>query len=212
MALGLLSSRRQREEMMNTPKRSIQAAGSFRQSFVGIAGMLMMTGTLHAFAGEIAAAGDEKLRRAAEEAVRTDPFLGVFDQVFVEVEGGHLRLSGSVEQACRREAAAARVARLSGVLDVRNDIEVQSSAPADVMLRRRLFERLYYGGVIEASSRPDWPVRILVSDGRVTLAGELTGDVDRDRLEAIAWNSGARFVEVELQLPVNSMQLAAARN
>jgi hypothetical protein len=89
-------------------------------------------------------------------------------------------------------------------------IEVQSSAPADVMLRRRLFERLYYGGAIEASSWPEWPVRILVSDGRVTLAGEPTGDVDRDRLEGTAWNSGARFVEVELQLKVNSMQLAAS--
>ena len=185
------------------------AAASFEKSWLGIAG-LVLAGTLQASAGDIQRSSDDQLRRAAEEAVRTNPFLGVFDQVLVEVDGGQVRLWGSVEQRCRREKAAASVARLSGVLEVQNDIEVQSSAPDDVMLRRRLFERLYYGGGFVDSDRPEWPVRILVSHGRVTLAGEITDSADRERLEAMAQSAGARFVETQLQTPITSMQLAAS--
>lgn len=150
--------------MIKKTKQTEPAAGSFKTWF-GIAG-LVLAGSLHVSADEIGQAEDEQLRRAAQESIRTNPYLGVFDQVPVDVDDGRVRLWGSVEQRCRREAAAARVARLAGVLEVRNEIEVQSSSPEDVMLRRRLFERLYYGGAVEGSQRLEWPVRILVSDGR----------------------------------------------
>jgi osmotically-inducible protein OsmY len=150
-------------------------------------------------AGEATAgAADDQLRRSAEEAVRTSGYLGVFDYVVVEVNGGYVRLRGSVEQRHRGEKVAGEVAALTGLVEVSNDVQVQTSAPADVQLRRRLFERLYYGGGIPRGERPDWPVRILVSEGRVTLAGELPASVDRARLEAMAWEAGAFFVEVQL--------------
>ena len=99
------------------------------------------------------------------------------------------------------------------MLDVRNEIEVQSSAPGDVSLRRRLFERLYYHGAgIPGGQRPEWPVRILVSDGRVTLAGEVASSAERERLEAMAWGAGAQFVENHLQTQVTSERVAAARD
>jgi hypothetical protein len=63
---------------------------------------------------------------------------------------------------------------------------VQSSASEDVSLRRRLFELLYYGGAIEGGPRAEWPVRILVSDGRVSLAVAAAGSVEPERLQALA--------------------------
>ena len=191
-------------------KHTTPAAGYLTKSWFAIAG-LVLTSALHVSASDIAPAGDEHLRLTAEEAVRTNPFLGVFDHVVVEVDGGHVRLSGSVEQRQRRELAATSVARLAGVLEVRNDIEVQSSAPEDVMLRRRLFERLYYGGGVEASQRPEWPVRILVSEGHVTLAGELGGNANREQLETMAWSAGARSVGTKLQASTSLTQTASAR-
>ncbi|HJS56817.1 MAG TPA: BON domain-containing protein [Vicinamibacteria bacterium] len=185
------------------------AAASLNGGWRALAGLLLV-GTLQASADDIQPSGDDQLRRAAEEAVRSNPFLGVFDHVLVEVNGGQVRLWGSVEQRCRREKAASSVARLSGVLDVQNDIEVQSSAPEDVMLRRRLFERLYYDGGIGGNDRLEWPVRILVSHGRVTLAGEITENAERERLEAIAQSAGARFVETRLQTPITPTQVAAS--
>jgi osmotically-inducible protein OsmY len=173
---------------------------------------LVLAATLQAAGAETGHSGDDQLRRAADKAVRNNPFLGVFDHVLVEVNGGHVRLWGSVEQRCRRERAAASVARLAGVLEVRNDIEVQSSAPEDVMLRRRVFERLYYGGGVVGSDPHEWPVRILVSHGRVTLAGEITANAERERLEALAQSAGARFVETRLQTPITPTQAAASRD
>ena len=174
----------------------------------GVAG-LVLAGTLHASAGEIGSAGDAALRRAAEAAVRTNPYLGVFDHVVVDVEGGRIRLSGSVEQRHRRDAAANRVAQLPGVLEIQNDIEVQSSAPEDVSLRRRLFESFYFGGAIPASQSPEWAVRILVSNGHVTLASEVPG-IDYERLQAMAWSAGARSVAIQ-QAQGAAAQVAVAR-
>lgn len=190
-------------------KQTEPAAGSSRKRMVALAG-LALAGALQISAAEVRQTGDDHLRRAAEEAVRTNPFLGVFDHVTVEVEGGRVRLQGSVEQRHRREAAAARVARLSGVLEVRNDIVVQSSSTEDVMLRRRLFERLYYGGAFNGSEQPGWPVRILVSDGRVTFAGAVGSSAVRERLEAIAQSAGARSVENQVRAPARSTQMVTA--
>jgi osmotically-inducible protein OsmY len=195
--------------MMRTNQAG-QVAGSFRKSGFGIAG-LVLAGALQAYSGEFATS-DTELRRAAEDSLRTNPYLGVFDHVLVDIHNGRVRLQGSVELPHRRQAAAARVAKLPGVIEVWNDIEVQSSAPADVQLRRRLFERLYYGGGIEPSPHPEFPVRILVSDGRVTLAGAVASSADSARLEAMAWDAGAGFVENRLKAQHTSIRLAALQH
>ena len=101
------------------------------------------------------------------------------------------------------------MAQLPGVLEVQNEIEVQSSTPEDVALRRRLFETLYFGGALPASQRPEWAVRILVSNGHVTLAGEVA-NLDHERLQAMAWSTGARSVAIQ-QAQGTSVQVAAAQ-
>jgi osmotically-inducible protein OsmY len=184
-------------------------AGFLGNSVFSFAG-LVLAGALHASAAE-PSAGDVRLRRAVEDAVRTNPYLGVFDHVVADVQDGRVHLQGSVELPHRRQAAAARVAKLPGVLEVTNDIQVQSAAPADRQRRRRLFERLYYGGGIPGSSEPEWPVRILVSDGGVTLAGFVPSGPDRERLMLLAADAGATFVESQLQVRDSSVRLAAAQ-
>ena len=113
----------------------------------GVAG-LVLAGALHVSAGVTAAAGDHQIREAAEQAIRINPFLTAFDHVVVDMDGGYIRLRGSVERRHRREAVASAVARLAGGRGVRNEIEVQLSSPADEWLRRRLFESIYYGDVL----------------------------------------------------------------
>ena len=192
-------------------KQTKAAAGSIRKSGLGVVGLVLAT-ALSVAAGEPGQASDDLLRRAAQESVRTNPYLGVFDHVLVDTEGGRVWLRGSVEQRHRRAKVAASIARLSGVLEIRNEIEVQSSAPDDVSLRRRLFERLYFGGEIDAGQRPEWPVRILVSDGRVTFAGELASSAECERLETIALNAGAQSVATRFQAQAPRAHLAAAGN
>jgi hypothetical protein len=158
---------------------------------------LALGGVVRAAAAGIPQADGDPLRRAAEETVRRSAYLGVFDYVVVDVDNGRVRLRGSVEQRARGRRTAEQVAALPGVVEVIDEIRVQSGAPQDVQLRRRLFERLYYGGGIPADPRPEWPVRILVSEGRVTLAGELPEGAALARLQAMAWEAGALFVDVQ---------------
>jgi osmotically-inducible protein OsmY len=184
-----------RREGMMTRKETKHAFGSFLKTLFGFGG-LMLAGALHMSAGEIGQAGDDQIRRAAERAVRTNPFLTVFDHVIVDVDGGYVQLRGSVERRHRREAVAAVVARLPGVVGLRNEIDVQSSSPADVSLRRRLFESIYYGGVLAANAEPEWQVRIVVDGERVTLFGDVPSSAGLERLEAVARNAGALAVDV----------------
>jgi BON domain len=180
---------------MMTRKETKHAFGSLGKTLFGLAG-LVLAGALHVSADEIGQAGDDQIRRAAERAVRTSPFLTVFDHVVVDVEGGYVQLRGSVERAHRREAVAAGVARLPGVVGVRNAIDVQSSSPTDDSLRRRLFESIYYGGVLAANAEPEWQVRIVVDGGRVTLFGDVPRGAGQERLEAIARSAGALVVDL----------------
>jgi osmotically-inducible protein OsmY len=158
---------------------------------------LAVAGAVRASADGIPRPNGDPRPRAAEKTVRTSVYLGVFDYVVVDVDDGRVRLRGSVEQRGRGKRAAEQVAALPGVVEVVNEIRVQSGAPEDVQLRRRLFERLYYGGGMPADPRPEWPVRILVSEGRVTLAGELPQGAELARLQAMAWEAGALSVDLQ---------------
>jgi osmotically-inducible protein OsmY len=197
------------EEKMRT-KQTTRTAGSSRALLLAVMG-LALAGAVHASAATIAPA-DDQLRRAGEEAVRTSPYLGVFDYVIVDVDGGRAWLRGYVEWRQRGERTAAQVAALPGVVEVVNEIQVQSWAPDDVRLRRRLFERLYYGGGIPSDQQPRWPVRIVVNEGRVILAGELPRGAELARLRAMAWEAGALFVEVHLHDDTAPQRQAAACN
>ncbi len=177
-----------------TRKETEHTFGSFRKILFAVAG-LVLAGVVPVSAGEIGQAGDGQIRRAAERAIRINPFLTVFDHVVVDVDGGYVQLRGSVERRHRREAAAAGVARLPGVLGVRNEIEVQSSSPVDESLRRRLFESIYYGGVLAPNDEPCWQVQIVVDRQRVTLFGEVPRGAGQERIEAIARNLGALAVD-----------------
>ena len=177
-----------------TRKETEHTFGSFRKTLFGVAG-LVLAGALHVSAGEIGRAGDNQIRRAAEQAIRINPFLTVFDHVVVDVDGGYVQLRGSVERRHRREAVAAGVARLPGVLGVRNEIDVQSSSPADESLRRRLFESIYYGRVFASNDEPCWQVQIVVDRQRVTLFGDVPRGAGQERIEAIARTLGALAVD-----------------
>ena len=176
-------------------KQTTHTLASSGKAWFGVAGWVL-AGALQVSAGETQQAGDDQLRRAAERAIRTNAFLTVFDHVVVDVDGGYVQLRGSVERRYRREAAAAGVARVPGVVGVRNEIEVQSSSPADESLRRRLFERIYYSGVLAANADPEWQVRIVVDQQRVTLFGAVPRGAGQQRLEAVARNAGVQAVEM----------------
>lgn len=89
----------------------------------------------------------------------------------VDVRSGVVTLAGAVDSWARRFAAGDAVSRLSGVFEVHNGLTVDTPAavrPADDVLAASVRSALEWDVLV-----PDHRVRSEVSDGVVTLSGEV---------------------------------------
>lgn len=113
----------------------------------------------------------------------------------VTVQNGYVSLSGEVDWNYQRAAAEARVAALSGVLGISNQIEVKARpAPDDIkgMIEKALLRR----AKTEASN-----IQVSVRKGRVILDGKVDAWRDRTIAEQAAWSApGVVAVEDNLRL------------
>jgi len=100
-------------------------------------------------------------------------------EVGVAVDRGIVTLSGSVPSAERRQAAQEAAHRVSGVLDVANDIELKppGSGRTDTDIARAVRDALVWDVCV-----PDARIRSTVSHGKVVLEGEV--DTGRQREDA----------------------------
>jgi hyperosmotically inducible protein len=120
---------------------------------------------------EIQSAIYERLLRAGEIDSR---------RIRVTVDGGTVRLTGSVPDASQRDRAAALVAGTAGVEAVTNDLEVEPSSAVSG-LETTVKEKLRSSGAIGLDS-----VEIEVESGIVTLAGRVGSEAERQLAEALA--------------------------
>ena len=124
----------------------------------------------------------------------------VFDDVSIGVDGGVVTLTGKVTQPYKASDIERRVARLAGVRQVRNEIQVLPLSPFDDSLRFQL-ARVIYGNPAfwryAAMANP--PIHILVEDGRVTLTGVVNSTVERMLAYSLASSSAAFSVRNELK-------------
>jgi osmotically-inducible protein OsmY len=135
---------------------------------------------------------DAAILKDARNAVLRYPYYSVFDSVELGVDDGVAVLRGSVRDELRRSDIEAAVARVPGLRDVRNEIEVQSVSFFDDRLRRQLYAAIYGDRLLPFAGRTDGPVRIIVDNGRVTLTGWVNSAVDRQVFGTIA-NSTLAF-------------------
>jgi osmotically-inducible protein OsmY len=101
-------------------------------------------------------------------------------QIGVEVREGLVTLSGGVSSYAKKSAAQQAAHRVTGVLDVANDIEVRPTgtfARTDADIAKALRHTLEWDALV-----PDERIQSTVSDGWVTLEGNV--DVWREREDA----------------------------
>lgn len=143
---------------------------------------------------------DADLSKAARGAILGYVHYGVFDSVGLGVQDGVVTLTGSVYQPYRRKDIEARVAKLPGVREIKNEIQVQSTSLFDEGLRRQLAAQIYGSGRFTNLSRVVPPVRIVVDGGRVTLTGYVNSEVERMLLGVIARDTLAFDVDNQVKL------------
>src|SRR6266446_1009258 len=134
---------------------------------------------------------DAEVQKAVADAILGYVHYGVFDSVGAGVDDGVVTLVGSVYQPWRRYELVDRVARLTRVREIKNE------------LRAQLYRRIYGNGVfVRYANFVNPPIRIVVENGKVTLTGVVNSKVEQVVLGSIA--NGTLAFSVDNQVQVES--------
>jgi hyperosmotically inducible protein len=137
---------------------------------------LAATGSLNQ--GRTEVSRNDLTRRIRKELV-TLPYYGVFDNLAFKVEGGTVTLYGQVVRPTTRSDAERRVAHLSGVNHVINNIQVLPLSSFDDSIRRRTYREITRtGGLYRYLLGANPSIHIVVERGHVTLEGVVSNQGD----------------------------------
>ncbi len=143
------------------------------------AGVLMALPGFGATKG--APVSNPNIERDVRQAINKLAYYGVFDDLSFSVDKtGAVTLSGQVMQYNVRNSAVSVVRDVPGVTRVNDQIEVLPLSPFDNSIRIRAYNAIFGYPALSRyaiNSRP--PIRILVKNGNVTIAGVVNNDLDR---------------------------------
>jgi osmotically-inducible protein OsmY len=142
----------------------------------------VLTATLTVGAGGTSAAGtlDPLSEKVRHELVML-PYFNVFDDLSFRVDQGAVTLFGSVTDPVVKRDAESAVKHLEGVMRVENQIEVLPLSTFDNRVRLQTYFAIYgYGPLQRYSLGTQPPIRILVKNGHVTLAGIVASEADKN--------------------------------
>ena len=109
----------------------------------------------------------------------TLPYYGVFDNLEYKVDGNTVTLFGQVRNPTTRRDAERRVARIEGVDNVVNKIEVLPVSGFDDSIRSRTYRAVFRSGSLYRYAMGANPsVHIVVKNGHVTLEGVVGTKMD----------------------------------
>jgi osmotically-inducible protein OsmY len=143
---------------------------------------------------------DAEIRKDVESVVLRYPRYTVFDSIGLEVRDGVVALAGSVKEPYRKTEIHRRVARVPGIRELHDRIQVQVVSIGDDRLRAELVRGIYGTGLLAHYGTVDPPVRILVDRGHVTLTGYVNSEVERVVIGSIARSTLAFSVDNQVRL------------
>ncbi len=124
--------------------------------------------------------GQQQLSKSIRKQLVTLPYYGVFDNLAYEIKGGTVTLYGQVVRPTTRSDAAHRVAKLDGVTQVVNKIEVLPLSSFDDAIRRATYRSVFNtAGLYRYALSANPALHIIVNHGHVTLEGVVANEGDR---------------------------------
>jgi hyperosmotically inducible protein len=126
-----------------------------------------------------------------------------FNSFNVDVKSGVVTISGNARTDADAASAVALVENTPGVKDVIDNIEVAPASGMDDQLRVRVARAVYGDPVLSKyAADPQQPIRIIVENGHVTLAGMVLNEMDKNVAGMRANQvSGVFSVKNDLQVP-----------
>ena len=155
-----------------------------------------------ALAAPARAAGDNfQLFKDVQKQVLQYPHFTIFDSVNAQFDdNGVVTLTGKVTMPYKRNDLEKRVARLDGVTQVQNQIEVLPVSQFDDELRLRIARAIYGNSNFWSyASMANPPIHIIVDRGHVTLEGVVNSNVDRMLARSLASQFGVFSLKNQLR-------------
>jgi osmotically-inducible protein OsmY len=151
----------------------------------------------------VAGAADRSEIRLLDEVakkVNTYAWFTVFDDVNASLDNGVVTLTGKVTMPYKRNEIAKRVAKVDGIREVHNRIEVLPVSQMDDDLRYRIARAIYsHPAFWHYATMIDPPIHIIVDRGHVTLTGVVNSEVDRMVARSLASQFLAFSVKSEIK-------------
>jgi hyperosmotically inducible protein len=144
-------------------------------------------------------AGNRQIFRDVQREVLRYVHFTIFDSVHAQVEDGIVTLTGRVTMPYKRTDIERRVTSVTGIRELRNQIEVLPASQHDDELRLGIARAIYsHPAFRQFAAMAHPPIHVIVERGRVTLDGVVLSDVDRMLARSIA--SGFLAFEVKNEL------------
>jgi len=156
---------------------------------------------------------DAQLRDKLADKLRYDRvgYGIIYNALALDVSNGIATISGKVRTEADKASALATARTTPGVKGVRDEIEVLPTSIMDDDLRIALARRLYNDPVLaKYATDPQGPIRIIVENGHVTLAGTVLNEMDRN-VAAIRAKEVSGVFSVDNQLEVANRSSENAR-
>src|SRR5262245_39108456 len=134
------------------------------------------------------------------------PYYGLFDWLEAEARpDGTVVLRGQITRPTTKSDAEARVRKLESVTNVVNEIEVLPPSPSDDRIRIAMYRAIfnYNGPLFRYATLAVPPIHIIVKNGRVTLKGFVSTEMDKQLAYTSARNVSGVF-EVANELMVDN--------
>lgn len=154
--------------------------------------MAMLATVLTASAAFSSATGSSTTGSYLGDQVRRQlnklPFITVFDRMDYEITGDTVRLTGAVTRPWLKSGAEAVVKKIEGVSTVINQIEVLPLSRFDDQIRGATYRALFHRNspLHRYNVGSNGSIRIIVSNGHVTLEGFVTSKMDSQLAEMAA--------------------------
>ena len=156
-----------------------------------MAAAFVMT-TNAAFADSIETRKDFQVLKDVATSVERYTRFTIFDDISASVKDGVVTLTGKVTMPFKRDEIEKRVAKVNGVVTVRDEVTVLPVSQFDDELRYRIARSIYGNSNFwNYAIMPNPPIHIVVERGRVTLTGVVGSDVDRMLARSLASQFGA---------------------
>jgi len=149
--------------------------------------------------------GDADITQRVAHEVAMYPYYSVWDIVNVQVTDGQAQLTGAVTMPFKKDDIEHAVKRVAGVTGVSDQIEVLPPSSADAQLRQRIARAIYSDPAFApyAGLRVP-PIHIIVDNGRVTLVGVVSSEMEKNIAGVRASGAGNSFGPVVNNLVVEN--------